>query len=101
MALSAAKSDVSATAQTWDQILLHVVPTSVIDAMANGDVLQIVVFSIVFAIALGMVGEKGQPVIAWCESVTEAMFKVTEHRHALRADRRRRGDRRHDRHKAA
>ena len=45
--------------------------------MANGDILQIVVFSIVFAIGLGMVGEKGRPMIEWCESLTEAMFKVT------------------------
>jgi|KBSMisStandDraft_5_1062788.scaffolds.fasta_scaffold206887_1 proton glutamate symport protein len=77
VALSAAKSDVSATAQTWDQILIHVFPTSIIDAMAKGDVLQIVVFSIIFAIALGMIGPKGQPVIAWCESVAETMFRFT------------------------
>ncbi|MBP7779835.1 MAG: cation:dicarboxylase symporter family transporter [Acidobacteria bacterium] len=68
---------VSAQAQTWDQILLHMVPTSIIEAMATGDVLQIVVFSMVFAIGLGMVGEKGKPVLQWCESLTEAMFKVT------------------------
>ena len=68
---------ITAAAQTWDQILLHVVPTSIIDAMATGDVLQIVVFSMVFAIGLGMTGEKGKPMIAWCESLTEAMFKVT------------------------
>ena len=75
--LSAAKSDVSANAQTWDQILIHVFPTSIIDAMAKGDVLQIVVFSIIFAIALGMIGEKGRPVIAWCESLAETMFRFT------------------------
>jgi proton glutamate symport protein len=68
---------VNAAAQTWDQILLHMVPTSIIEAMATGDVLQIVVFSMVFAIGLGMVGEKGKPMIAWCESLTETMFKVT------------------------
>ncbi|HET9705301.1 MAG TPA: cation:dicarboxylase symporter family transporter [Vicinamibacterales bacterium] len=68
---------VAATAQSWDQILLHLVPTSIIEAMATGDILQIVVFSIVFAIGLGMVGEKGKPMIAWCEALTEAMFKVT------------------------
>jgi proton glutamate symport protein len=68
---------ISAVAQTWDQILLHMVPTSIIEAMATGDVLQIVIFSIVFAIGLGMVGEKGRPMIAWCEALTEAMFKVT------------------------
>ena len=68
---------IAAQAQTWDQILLHVVPTSIIEAMATGDVLQIVVFSMVFAIGLGMTGEKGRPMITWCEALTETMFKVT------------------------
>ena len=77
VALSAAKSDVSASAQTWDQVLVHVFPTSIIDAMAKGDVLQIVVFSMIFAVALGAIGEKGRPVVQWCESVAETMFKVT------------------------
>ena len=71
------ESGITAKAQTWDQILLHVVPESVIDAMAKGDVLQIVVFSIFFGIALGMIGEKGRPVLAWCEAVAETMFKFT------------------------
>ena len=71
------QSEITAKAQTWDQILLHVVPESVIDAMAKGDVLQIVVFSIFFGIALGMIGEKGRPVLAWCEGVAETMFKFT------------------------
>src|SRR5688572_26839384 len=71
------QSTITAKAQTWDQILLHVVPESVIDAMARGDVLQIVTFSIVFGIALGMIGEKGRPVVVWCEMVAETMFKFT------------------------
>jgi proton glutamate symport protein len=71
------QSEITAKPQTWDQILLHVVPESVIRAMAEGDVLQIVVFSILFAIALGMIGEKGRPVVAWCEAVAETMFKFT------------------------
>lgn len=70
-------SPVSAQAQTWDQILLHLVPTSIVEAMATGDVLQIVVFSMVFAVGLGMLGEKGRPMVAWCELLAEVMFKVT------------------------
>jgi proton glutamate symport protein len=70
-------SEITAKPQTWDQILLHVVPESVFDAMARGDVLQIVVFSLFFGIALGMIGEKGRPVVAWCEAVAETMFKFT------------------------
>jgi len=63
--------------QTWDQILLHTIPESVVDAMAKGDVLQIVVFSMLFAIALGMLGEKGRPIITFCETLAETMFKFT------------------------
>jgi len=63
--------------QTWDQILLHTIPESVVDAMAKGDVLQIVVFSMLFAVALGMIGEKGRPIITFCESLAETMFKFT------------------------
>ncbi len=68
---------VAGTAQTWDQIFLHLIPTSIIQAMATGDVLQIVIFSVVFGIGLGMVGEKGKPMLQWAEALTEAMFKVT------------------------
>jgi len=68
---------VASSAQTWDQILLHAVPTSIIQAMAEGDVLQVVVWSIVFAIALTMVGPKARPMIEFCESLAETMFKFT------------------------
>src|SRR3954468_21085521 len=71
------QSDITAKAQTWDQILLHIVPESVFDAMARGDVLQIVVFSIFFGIALGMIGERGRPVVVWREAVAETMLKFT------------------------
>ena len=68
---------IAAAAQTWDQIVLHTFPTSIIQAMAEGDVLQIVIWSIIFAIALTMVGPKARPMIEWCESLAEAMFKFT------------------------
>jgi proton glutamate symport protein len=45
--------------------------------MADGDVLQIVVFSVIFGFALGMLGEKGRPMIQFCESLAETMFKFT------------------------
>jgi proton glutamate symport protein len=68
---------IAAAGQTWDQIFLHTFPTSIIQAMAEGDVLQIVVWSIIFAIALTMVGPKARPMIEFCESLAEAMFKFT------------------------
>ena len=75
---AAGQADFAGKVQTWDQTLLHIVPTSIVQAMAENDVLQIVVFALFFAIALGMIGEKARPVIALCESVSEAMFRLTD-----------------------
>jgi len=60
----------------WD-ILLHLFPTSVFDAMARGDILQVVVFSIFFGIALAAIGEKGKPVLDFLDGVAQLMFKFT------------------------
>lgn len=67
----------SAQPKTWQEILLHTVPESVIRAMAEGELLQLVVFSVVFALALGIVGERGRPILEFCESLAEVMFKFT------------------------
>jgi proton glutamate symport protein len=69
--------DVVAHAQTWDQLILHTFPTSIVQAMAEGDVLQIVVFAILFAIALGTLKERAKPIVQLCEIGAEAMFKLT------------------------
>ncbi len=60
----------------WD-IFLHLFPTSVFDAMAKGDILQMVVFSTFFGIGLAAVGEKGKPVLDFFDSVAQVMFKFT------------------------
>ena len=60
----------------WD-IVVHLFPTSVIDAMARGDILQIVVFSTFFGLAVASTGAKGQQVLAVVESLAHVMFKVT------------------------
>lgn len=63
-------------ASTTD-MFVNIVPTSVIKAMANGDLLQIVVFSVFFAIAICSVGEKAKPVLDCISSLSEIMFKFT------------------------
>ena len=60
----------------WD-IVLHLFPTSVVDSMARGDILQVVVFSMFFGIALAAIGEKGRPVLDVLDSTAHAMFKFT------------------------
>src|SRR5207245_6909989 len=51
----------------WD-ILLHLFPTSVIDSMARGDILQVVIFSLFFGIALAAIGARGKPGLDVLES---------------------------------
>ena len=60
----------------WD-IFLHLFPTSVIDAMARGDILQLVVFSLFFGIAVAAIGKKGQPVLEVLDGTAHAMFTFT------------------------
>jgi proton glutamate symport protein len=78
--LGADTHDLAAMAKTqqgaWD-ILLHLVPTSVVDAMARGDILQIVVFSTFFGIALAAVGEKGASLVRALDALAQVMFVVT------------------------
>lgn len=59
-------------------IIQHLSPPSIIKAMAEGDVLQIVVFSVLLALGATLVGARAAPVLAWCESLAQIMFKFTE-----------------------
>jgi proton glutamate symport protein len=61
--------------QTLSEIIIHIFPTSLIDAMARNDVLQIVAFSVLFAMAVIAAGEAGKPVFDFCASLTSVMFK--------------------------
>lgn len=70
--------DPPAPAQTFGDIIAHLSPTSIIKAMAEGDVLQIVVFSVLFALAVTAIGKKAKAVTEWCQSLADVMFKFTE-----------------------
>ena len=59
--------------------IVGIFPTSIIRSMAENDVLQIVVFSLLFAAAVAAMGDKGKPVLHLCESVSEVMFKFTNY----------------------
>ena len=68
---------VAAQSASFSQILEHTFPTSIIDSMAKGEVLQIVVFAFIFGAACATVGLKARPVVEFCESLAEVMFKYT------------------------
>jgi len=60
-------------------ILEHTFPVSIIDSMAKGEVLQIVVFAFIFGTACASIGLKARPVVEFCESLAEIMFKYTNY----------------------
>ncbi|MFD3002482.1 dicarboxylate/amino acid:cation symporter [Pontibacter toksunensis] len=64
--------------QSAADIILHVFPENIAKSVVEGQVLQIVVFSVLFAIGLAMVTEKKRkPMLEFCESLSETMFKFT------------------------
>jgi proton glutamate symport protein len=71
--------DPPAKPRTFGEIIGHLSPTSIILAMAEGDVLGIVVFSVIFALAATAIGKKAAPVLAWCQSLADIMFRFTEY----------------------
>jgi proton glutamate symport protein len=56
------------------ETIVHIFPTSIVDAMARGDVLQIVCFSVIFAVAVSATGDAGKVIVGWCESLRQVMF---------------------------
>jgi len=71
--------DLPAASASLSQILEHTFPTSIIDSMAKGEVLQIVVFTFLFGTACAAIGLKARPVVEFCESLSEVMFKFTNY----------------------
>jgi aerobic C4-dicarboxylate transport protein len=65
-----------AKAQTIADFLLHIIPSTVVDAFAKGDILQVVLISILFGVALSAMGDRCKPLITFIDSVTHAVFGV-------------------------
>ncbi|EOC1765763.1 dicarboxylate/amino acid:cation symporter [Vibrio fluvialis] len=60
------------------QTLLAMIPQNPVNALAAGNILQIIVFAIGLGVSLVLVGEKGEPAVKVFESLAEAMYKLTE-----------------------
>ena len=61
------------------EMVMNIFPTSIVQSMAEGNLLQIVVFSIFMAVACCTVGKKAKPVMDVLHSVAQIMFKFTEY----------------------
>jgi proton glutamate symport protein len=80
-----AKSDIHSYVETSEKTETHsmidtivnIVPTNIIKSLAEGDMLAIIFFSVMFGLGVAAVGEKGKPVIAFFRGTADAMFYVT------------------------
>jgi len=70
--------EISAKQQSIAEVVAHIVPQSIFEAMANGEVLQIVVYATFFGIALALVPEvHRKPVLSFFDGLASTMFKMT------------------------
>jgi proton glutamate symport protein len=70
-------SAIAAKPQKFADVLVHIFPQSFVQAAAEGNILQVVVFSVIFAIALTLIHAKKKPILDFLESLSETMFKFT------------------------
>ncbi len=65
--------------QTAKNFIAHVIPDSIVNAMAHNEVLPIVVFAIIFGVAVAALGAKGDIIVKFMDAVSHAMFNVTNY----------------------
>jgi len=72
-------SSIASTKISYNWFIEHLLPSNFADAVVRGDVLQIVIFSTIFAFAVLAIGEKAKPVLIFCESLADIMFKFVNY----------------------
>ncbi len=75
-AVQAEKIPAQAAAINWGEFISHIVPANVLDAFAKGDILQVLFFSILFAIGVKMMGGAGSNILSGVNAVNTALFNV-------------------------
>jgi aerobic C4-dicarboxylate transport protein len=65
-----------AKAQSVTEFLMHIIPTTVVDAFAKGDILQVLLVSILFGFALSVVGTRAKPILDLLDSLTRTIFQI-------------------------
>jgi aerobic C4-dicarboxylate transport protein len=76
-----AKGDISKYAEaskalSFVEFVTHIVPSSVVGAFANGDVLQVVFFAVLFGVALAFTGELGRPITEFLDRLSLVFFRI-------------------------
>ncbi|TJV24263.1 MAG: dicarboxylate/amino acid:cation symporter [Mesorhizobium sp.] len=62
--------------QSVTGFLMNIIPSTIVGAFADGDILQVLFFSVLFGIALALVGDKGTPVLNFLQALTTPIFKL-------------------------
>jgi len=62
-----------------EKFLTHLIPTSIADAMAQNEILQIVIFAVFFSVAMGALPERSKPLLALIDDIGHIMLKVTSY----------------------
>jgi len=65
-----------AKAQTVTEFLMHIIPNTIVDAFAKGDILQVLLVSVLFGFALSLVGPRAKPLVELFDALTHAVFGV-------------------------
>jgi aerobic C4-dicarboxylate transport protein len=65
-----------AKAQRVTEFLLKIIPTTVVDAFAKGDILQVVFVAMLFGLALSTLGDRGKPFVTLLDSLTQTVFNI-------------------------
>ncbi|MGM0803785.1 MAG: cation:dicarboxylate symporter family transporter [Bacillota bacterium] len=82
---SLTKGDISSYVETTESVeshgfaetFLNIVPTNLFESLAEGDMLAIIFFSVLFGLGIAAIGEKGKPVLAFFQGTADAMFYIT------------------------
>jgi aerobic C4-dicarboxylate transport protein len=75
-AVAAKAADGAATTLDWKEFILHIVPGNAVEAFAKGDLIQVLFFGILFAVALAKMGEMGRSVISGFEKINKVLFNI-------------------------
>ena len=73
---SIAQYTTNAHAQTTTEFIMHIIPTTFVDAFATGNILQVLLVAILFGFALSMMGERGRPVTKLIDDISHVIFGI-------------------------
>ena len=85
-ASAVAKYTSKASEQSTVDFIMHIIPNSVVGAFAEGEILQVLLFSVLFGFALSALGQRARPVVNLLEQISHGLFVVIGFHHEAGSD---------------